>query len=71
MIYKHELGKDCNQCCCKFVHHENCGGNIHSELVADSVEDGYVHNLKCDKCNVEEYVPGYEDHKIVFFSWSN
>lgn len=63
----HTRNNNCDACCCKgtFVH-KNCGGNMHERVVDDTMEEGWIHNYKCDKCDTEEYQYGYEDMTIEF-----
>lgn len=67
-IEKHIRGSEkCPECCCGgYSRHENCGGRLHERLVDDDIDDGYVHNYKCEKCDWEEFYPGFEDEKIEF-----
>ncbi len=60
--------KHCPACCCGgyYTHGNGCGGRLHERLVDDTIDDGYIHNYKCDKCDL--YMPqiGYEDEVIEF-----
>ncbi len=59
--------KDCPACCCGGVYvHKYCGGRMHERLIDDTPEDGYIHNYRCEKCDVTEYHYGYEDSPIEF-----
>ncbi len=65
---KHTIGqKKCPSCCCDgYYVHENCGGRWHERLIDDTIEEGFIHNYRCDKCFQEDYHYGYEDMKIEF-----
>ena len=57
----------CEKCCCGQVYyHDYCGGKWHEKLVDDTVEDGFIHNYRCDKCNEKDYRIGYEEYEIEF-----
>jgi hypothetical protein len=57
----------CPACCCggRSVH-EGCGGRWHESVVDEDREFGWIHNYRCDKCNLEDYHPAYKDYTIEF-----
>jgi len=63
---KHIEGSKCPECCCHQHRHEDCGGYWHMRVIDDTIEDGFIHNFKCDTCSLEEYHFGYEDMPIEF-----
>ena len=67
---KHVRGakiNECPACCCGGIYiHKGCGGRWHERIVDDTIEDGYIHNYRCDKCDKEEYSYDCEDMKIEF-----
>lgn len=66
-IHPKNIEGKCPQCCCGGnQHHEGCGGRWHEMIVDDTLEDGWIHNYRCDKCLKKDYCFGYEDCEIDF-----
>lgn len=61
---KHVIGdKQCKSCCCHYECPEkNCDGVAHVKPVHDCPEEGWIHNIKCDKCDYEYKY--YDDEKL-------
>ncbi len=66
MNEKHIIGKDCKECCCQKPIHKDCGGYWHCRVVHDDIEEGWIHNYRCDKCFQKDYTYEFDEYGIEF-----